>query len=327
MRYVPAFALAALLALPVGARAQPQPTPPLAGHACADFDSFVWAQSVYDADPAGNPDLDSDGDGIACPELAPGFAPALWTTEIPEDAEPVDLLRVVDGDTIEVGFADGSVESVRLILIDTPETVDPNTPDECFGAEATAFATDVLTGYGGDLYLETDVSDRDRFGRMLRYAWLDLGDAWLVQGQPAAPAVYNVNEAIARAGFADISTFPPDVEYADQIGDAVAFARDNQLGLWSLCGGTDTPLSAVRPPADPAPAAVSEVPAEPAFVPEAAPEPAPEPAPAGCDASYPTLCLPSVPDLDCGEVGASQFPVVPPDPHGFDGDGDGVGCE
>lgn len=48
----------------------------------------------------------------------------------------------------------------------------------------------------------------------------------------------------------------------------------------------------------------------------------------GCDPSYPTLCLPpGAPDLDCGEIDARRFPVVPPDPHGFDGDDDGVGCE
>ncbi len=59
----------------------------------------------------------------------------------------------------------------------------------------------------------------------------------------------------------------------------------------------------------------------------AAPAPAPEVL-AGCDPSYPGACIPPYPpDLDCGDVGVGGFAVVPPDPHGFDGDGDGVGCE
>ena len=61
--------------------------------------------------------------------------------------------------------------------------------------------------------------------------------------------------------------------------------------------------------------------------PQPEPEPEPEPEQANCDPSYPTLCLPSAPDIDCGEISARRFPVVGRDPHGFDGDGDGVGCE
>lgn len=57
------------------------------------------------------------------------------------------------------------------------------------------------------------------------------------------------------------------------------------------------------------------------------PTPTPTPQPA-CDAAYPTLCLrPPPPDLDCTDIGARNFPVLPPDPHGLDGDHDGVGCE
>jgi len=67
-----------------------------------------------------------------------------------------------------------------------------------------------------------------------------------------------------------------------------------------------------------------------ADAPPAAPVvPAPAPAPGGgCDPSYHGVCVPPFPpDLDCGQVGVGRFQVVPPDPHGFDGDGDGIGCE
>ena len=78
---------------------------------------------------------------------------------------------------------------------------------------------------GGDLYLETDVSDRDRFGRLLRYVWLDFGDG----------EVYLVNEALVRAGYAAFSTFPPDVKYVEEMREAGQFARENGYGLWSGC--------------------------------------------------------------------------------------------
>ncbi|MCC6313137.1 MAG: thermonuclease family protein [Thermomicrobiales bacterium] len=293
-----------------------QTAPPLAGYACADFDSWIWAQTVHDANPGGNPALDPDGDGIACPELPDGFAPAAWTTGLPAGAEPARLLRVIDGDTIEAEVG-GRVERVRLILIDTPETKHPSKPVQCFGAEASAFTTALLTNFGGQLYLERDVSERDRYDRLLRYAWLDLGDSWRQGGQPVAPAIYNVNEIIARGGYADISTFPPDVTYVDEIRAAVTFARDYQLGLWSSCDGFGVPLTAPVPAAAPAPAPVLPVPA------------APAPAASGnCDPSYPTLCIPpGAPDLDCKDISARRFPVLPPDPHRFDGDHDGVGCE
>ena len=67
-----------------------------------------------------------------------------------------------------------------------------------------------MLSLGGDLYLETDVSDRDRFGRLLRYVWLDFGDG----------EVYLVNEALVRAGYAAFSTFPPDVKYVAEIREA-----------------------------------------------------------------------------------------------------------
>ncbi|HEU5432806.1 MAG TPA: thermonuclease family protein [Thermomicrobiales bacterium] len=305
------------LALPITLGNAQATTPPLSGHGCADFDSQVWAQSVYDAAPADNAAMASGAGNLVCPDLPSGFAPALWTTAIPAGAEPATLRRVIDGDTIEVELG-GQVETVRMILVDTPETKKPNSPIECFGAEATAFTTNVLTGYGGRIFLEKDVSERDRYGRLLRYVWLDLGDQWRVDGSDAAPAVYLVDEAIVRAGFGALVTFPPDVEYVDQIRAAQSFARDHQFGLWSACGGGHVPLTAQ-------PAALTG----PVSQPAAAPPVAPAAVPAGnCDPSYPDVCIPPPPpDLDCGDITARRFRVLPPDPHRFDGDHDGIGCE
>jgi endonuclease YncB( thermonuclease family) len=266
---------------------------------CASFDAFEWAQSVYETDPQQYAALDPDGDGVACPELGPGAAPALWTTTVPAGAEPVQLSRVVDGDTADFVLSDGTVDRVRFILIDTPETVDPSRPDGCFGQEASDF-TSWLLSLGGGLYLERDVSERDQFGRLLRYVWLDLGGG----------EVYLVNEALARSGYAALSTFPPDVKYVEQIQAAQEFAQRHQRGLWGACSAFGAPAS--------------EPPAVPVAPPASAP---PVSGAAGCDPSYPTLCLPSSPDLDCGDIADRRFPVAPPDPHRFDGDDDGLGCE
>ena len=113
---------------------------------------------------------------------------------------------------------------MRLILIDTPETNDPNNPAECYGQEATAYLTWLL-GSAATSTSRPDVTDRDRFDRLLRYAWLDFGGG----------EVYLVNEVMARSGYAAQSTFPPDVKYEEQIREAVAFAREHGYGLWSGC--------------------------------------------------------------------------------------------
>ena len=114
--------------------------PPAAGQAldCAGYDSQIWAQSIYEIDPATYVALDPDGNGFACDALQPGAAPAWWTNQIPPGSEPVTLIGVTDGDTIRVTTG-GQNEPVRLILIDTPETNDPNNPPECFGQEATTY--------------------------------------------------------------------------------------------------------------------------------------------------------------------------------------------
>jgi micrococcal nuclease len=283
--------------------------------ACANYDSQVWAQSVYETDPTRYAALDPDGNSLACEELPHGVAPAGWTREVPRGAQPAALVSVSDGDTIRVNVGD-RVETVRLILIDTPETHAPNTPPECYGAEATAFLEGLLP-VGSALYLETDVSERDRFGRLLRYVWLDRGGE-----------VYLVNEAMVRAGYAAQSTFPPDVKYEERIQEAARFARQHGYGLWSTCetdakgdtnelGGTAAELTpGERHPGTPVPEQTEVV--------------DPAGGVAGCDPAYPDLCIPPPPpDLDCNYVydqGFKHIMVLPPDPHNLDGNHGGVGC-
>ena len=126
------------------------------------------------------------------------------------------VVRVVDGDTIRV-LLDGAEEPVRYIGIDTPEPSHPTLGAEPFGPEASAF-NEQLVG-GGLLCLERDVSARDRYGRLLRYAWLEDGTM--------------VNERLVEAGLARVATFPPDVRYIEaRLLPAQRLAAEAGRGIW-----------------------------------------------------------------------------------------------
>lgn len=132
---------------------------------------------------------------------------------------------------------------------------------------------------------------------------LDFAHPYLA-GDVALDDGLHVNVAMARDGFAHQLTIPPNVAHADDVGAAVAEARDAGRGLWGA--GCDTAASG-------APDAAS---------------PGSTPGGGGCDPPYPTLCIPpGARDLDCADIAERYFPVLPPDPHSFDGNHDGVGCE
>jgi micrococcal nuclease len=140
----------------------------------------------------------------------------------------VRVVEVVDGDTIDVEVA-GSTEHVRLIGIDTPETKDPRTPVECFGAEASARTAELLPP-GTEVRLVSDVEERDRYDRLLAYVY-------------RADDGLFVNLALAREGYADQLTIAPNVAHTAELRSAISEARREQRGLWPACGGTDTPAS------------------------------------------------------------------------------------
>jgi len=127
------------------------------------------------------------------------------------------VIRVIDGDTIEVNIG-GSIYKVRYIGIDTPETVHPSKPVECFGKEASGKNRELVEGK--IVRLEKDVSETDRYERLLRYVWVD--DIF-------------VNDYLVRQGYAYASTYPPDVKYADQFAQAQTEAIENNRGLWAIC--------------------------------------------------------------------------------------------
>ena len=140
------------------------------------------------------------------------------TTTAARAAESARVLRVIDGDTILVEIG-GRQERVRYIGVDTPETVAPDLPVECFGQEASAANRALVEGK--TVRLEKDISDRDRFGRLLRYVYVD---------------GVLVNAALVQRGYATAVTFPPDVRESERFRALEREAREAGRGLWSACG-------------------------------------------------------------------------------------------
>jgi micrococcal nuclease len=131
----------------------------------------------------------------------------------------------VDGDTIEVLIA-GATYKVRYIGVDTPETVDPRRPVGCFGREASERNRQLVEGK--TVELEKDISETDKYGRLLRYVWVD-GEM--------------VNATLVREGYAVASTYPPDVKHQELFRSLQEEARDAGLGLWGPEACIPTPVS------------------------------------------------------------------------------------
>jgi micrococcal nuclease len=129
------------------------------------------------------------------------------------------VVRVVDGDTILVSV-DGATERVRYIGVDTPETVKPRTPVQCFGKKASAFNHALVDGR--DVRLVADAEARDRYGRLLAYVY-------------RADDGLFVNAELVRRGYATTLTIAPNVRFAERLRELAAAARQAGRGLWSAC--------------------------------------------------------------------------------------------
>jgi micrococcal nuclease len=156
------------------------------------------------------------GGGRAGKELATSDAERAAWPGPPKDAVTAKVQRVVDGDTF-IATVGSRRERVRVIGVDTPESVDPNRPDEPFGEEASTFAKHHLDGE--TVRLAGDAEPRDRYGRMLAYVWLRDGTFW--------------NALLAAEGYAQQLTIPPNVTYASLFRRLVGEARRNDRGLWA----------------------------------------------------------------------------------------------
>ncbi|HEY3189696.1 MAG TPA: thermonuclease family protein, partial [Solirubrobacteraceae bacterium] len=164
----------------------------------------------------------------------------------PDDLPDARITKVVDGDTVDV--APGG--RVRLIGIDTPETVDPRRPVECFGKEASAAAATLLQGRAVRLEADATQDDRDQYDRLLRYVWIDdpSTPGLAINGlPPGTPRLANF-ELVAR-GYAHEYTFRTPYKYRELFRQAEVYARQYLIGLWGpdTCAGyTSRPAPTAR---------------------------------------------------------------------------------
>ena len=128
------------------------------------------------------------------------------------------VVRVVDGDTITVNV-NGDEEKVRFIGINTPESVDPRSPVQCFGLEASTRTKQLLDGK--KIFLEADPSqtDRDKYNRLLRYVFLEDGT--------------NINLELIQEGYAHEYTYDVPYRYQKQFKQAQKDASNAKIGLWA----------------------------------------------------------------------------------------------
>lgn len=136
--------------------------------------------------------------------------------EGPASAEAF-VTRVIDGDTIEARI-NGALEDVRYIGVDTPETVKPDTPVQCFGPRASAFNHRLVEHRR--VHLVFGVERRDIYGRLLAYVYL--GRRF-------------VNATLARRGLARTLTIPPNDRFAALFARLQLGAARAGRGLWGVC--------------------------------------------------------------------------------------------
>lgn len=128
------------------------------------------------------------------------------------------VIRVVDGDTAEMELDGGSDEGVRFIGVDTPESVAPGQPVECFGKKASRFTARLIDGERVELRFGDE--QRDRYGRLLAYVYLR--DRF-------------VNAELVRLGYARTLEIAPNVDFADRFAALQQQAANAGRGLWGAC--------------------------------------------------------------------------------------------
>lgn len=299
----------------------------------------------------------------ACSATRPDADPPVETTReatvrallaTPEPRERGSVVELIDGETLVLAL-DGAEVPIRLLSIATPAAE----LDECFAGAASSFVAAVAPP-GAPLELEQDATDIDATGLRPRYVFLTDGsmlNEQLVRGgfaqvtEDGAGGKYlerlrDAEEAARRDGlgmWGECPTPTPAALAAVPTATATAVATAAIVSTpapTATASPTPPPPTATPPPtvvptatptAAPTATATAAPTATPTPVPTAIPTATAAPPPAqNCDPSYPSVCIPPkslVGDLDCGDITHRRFTVLPPDPHGFDGNNDGIGCQ
>jgi micrococcal nuclease len=245
------------------------------------------------------------------------------------------VVAVTDGDTFTVKLLDGTEEKVRLLSVDIPGTKLPSKPVQPFGLEATEFTKKFLSDH--TIELELDVSERDQYGRLLAYAYLD--------GKM-------LNEQLLEKGLARVVADQPNVKYVEQFRAVQKKAQAAKLGIWSIedyvtdsgydenaVKATEVPPATAKPTATPEPGVSRTKPAStPTQKPAATKKPAPTKKPVATtkpqNTKKPAATKEPVQNVyykNCDAVrAAGADPIYAGEPgysRKLDRDGDGIGCE
>lgn len=161
-----------------------------------------------------NPDIAENLNTKVPPSPSPSAIEIKGLKDKTQPQTTTTVKRVIDGDTIELE----QEFKVRLIGIDTPESRHPQKPKECYAKEATTKLKELIEGK--TIQMEKDVSETDRYGRLLRYIFLN--DIF-------------INELMVKQGYAHARSYPPDIKYQEILKQAEQHAKDYNLGLWSFC--------------------------------------------------------------------------------------------
>ena len=204
--------------------------------AASDLDTPERRRSQSGPKPQPKPRSERKPESETRPKLEPKLEPRPDRDEAARkqhygryDASAV-VTRVVDGDTVEISPAIGGVSDVRLIGVDTPETVDPGEPVEPYGPRASAFATETLTGQR--IGLEFDAERTDQYDRLLTFVYL---------GEAGNSRMFN--EALVEKGYAQAYPYPPNTRYEARFAAAQRRARAARLGIWGLSSGKQCQLA------------------------------------------------------------------------------------
>jgi micrococcal nuclease len=219
--------------------------------------------------------------------------------------------RVVDGDTLIARLRLRS-ERVRLIGINAPEK------GACYGANATAMARTLALNRRVTLQGDRTQSRRDRFGRLLAYVRL--------------PGGRDLGRELIRAGRARVFVFNRPFARLASYRAAEAAAIAGRVGLWSACVTPPTTSTTTTTPTTTTPTTTTPTTTAATSTTTTTPTSTTITTPGNCAPSYPDVCIPPPPpDLDCGDIPYRNFRVIytvpDPDPHRFDSDRDGIGCE
>lgn len=128
-----------------------------------------------------------------------------------------EVISVTDGDTFKINY-NGEEKKIRLIGVDTPESVSPNKEkNNNYGKEASNYTKGRLEGKY--IFLEFDVQQTDKYGRFLAYVYLEDGTMY--------------NKELLEKGYAQVATYPPNVKYVEVFEEIQKKARENKIGFWA----------------------------------------------------------------------------------------------